>query len=527
MKLAKKTLSVALAAVMAASSFAGTISAFAAVDYLPASDPAFKAVSVGTTKVTPDVKIETKYATADAKDLYKQIDATTLSNYYSFTPAKTGAYTMTVDSTPLFHGVDKRAYDKIKDNKNLTAQDKIDEATVYSNSFEGLYTDATFATALTATDAIDTVTVANVADKDAFVTSTTVASKNAKAPKEYVLSYKFDKAKNEVVEDKKVKAAAEKNDVTLTEDYLVAGKTYYFQVTVSDQATLVTTKNVMKDGKVDKVEAVKSNVPASASITIAMESDELVQTDYTKTEKQEVVVDYNTEKAEYKNGKYIVTKEVTVPENTVTYSGLATSYTVKDEIAGVKVVKFVNGAAALSSLTLGKNVTSVENCATKNLKKVTITNPEFVCDKGLFNAEATIYAPANSIAEYTAKKNGYTVATVCTHKWTTVKAATIFAAGQRKCSECDKVEAIAKKAFAPTAKASKKKIVVKGNAGKVAKLAVWVYDSKGKLVKKQVKKNVTKNTVKVAKAGKYTVKVKAYGTNGAKTASVKKTVKVK
>ena len=526
MKLAKKTLSVALAAVMAASSFAGTISAFAAVDYLPASDPAFKAVSVGTTKVTPDVKIDTKYATADAKDLYKQIDATTLSNYYSFTPAKTGAYTMTVDSTPLFHGVDKRAYDKIKGNTYLTAQDKIDQATVYSNSFEGLYTDATFATALTATDAIDKVTVANVAGKDAFVTSTTVESKNAKAPKEYVLSYKFDKAKNEVVEDKKVKAAAEKNDVTLTEAYLVAGKTYYFQVTVSDQATLVTTKNVMKDGKVDKVEAVKSTVPASASITIAMESDEKVETSYAETD-QKVEVAYNTKDGVYENGKYYVTKKVNVPSNKVTYSGVASSYTVKDEINGVKVTEFVNKNAALKAVTLGKNVKTVSGCANDNLTKVVITNPEYVVAAGTFSSKATITAPANSVAEYTAKKAGYTVATVCTHKWTTVKAATIFAAGQRKCSECDKVEAIAKKAFAPTAKASGKKIVVKGNAGKVTKLAVWVYDSKGKLVKKQVKKNVTKNTVKVAKAGKYTVKVKAYGTNGAKTASVKKTVKVK
>ena len=113
------------------------------------------------------------------------------------------------------------------------------------------------------------------------------------------------------------------------------------------------------------------------------------------------------------------------------------------------------------------------------------------------------------------------------NKWVVTKAATIFATGVKKCSECDATATVAKVRFAPTAKASKKKIVVKGNAGKVAKLAVWVYDANGKLVKKQVKKNVTKNTVKVAKAGKYTVKVKAYGTNGAKTASVKKTVKVK
>ncbi|MGN0516738.1 hypothetical protein, partial [Eubacterium sp.] len=421
----------------------------------------------------------------------------------------------------------KRAYDKIKDNKNLTAQDKIDQATVYANSYEGLYTDETFATALTAKDAIDTVTVANVAGKDAFVTSTTVESKNAPTPAEYVLSYKFDSAKNEVVEDKKVKAAVAEDEVTLTEAYLVAGKTYYFQVTVSDQATLVSSKEILDaNKKVTSVQAVQSKVPASASITIAMESDEKVETSYTETE-QKVEVAYNTKDGVYENGKYYVTKKVMVPSNKVTYSGVASSYTVKDEINGVKVTEFVNENAALKAVTLGKNVKTVSGCSNDNLAKVVITNPEYVVEAGTFSSKATITAPANSVAEYTAKKAGYTVATACTHKWTTVKAATIFAAGQRKCSECDKVEAIAKKAFAPTATVSGKKIECKGNAGKVAKLAVWVYDSKGKLVKKQVKTNVTKNTVKVAKAGKYTVKIKAYGTNGAKTASVKKTVKVK
>lgn len=141
--------------------------------------------------------------------------------------------------------------------------------------------------------------------------------------------------------------------------------------------------------------------------------------------------------------------------------------------------------------------------------------------------DTVITAPANSVAYKTALYAGYKVNVTCAHKWVVTKAATIFATGVKKCSECDATATVAKVRFAPTAKASKKKIVVKGNAGKVAKLAVWVYDANGKLVKKQVKKNVTKNTVKVAKAGKYTVKVKAYGTNGAKTASVKKTVKVK
>lgn len=142
--------------------------------------------------------------------------------------------------------------------------------------------------------------------------------------------------------------------------------------------------------------------------------------------------------------------------------------------------------------------------------------------------DTAITAPANSVAYKTALYAGYKVNVACTHKWVVTKAATIFATGTKKCSECDATATVAKVRFAPTVKkASKKRIVCKGNAGKVSKLAVWVYNSKGKLVKKQVKKNVTKNTVKVAKAGKYTVKVKAYGPNGAKTTSVKKTVKVK
>ena len=144
-------------------------------------------------------------------------------------------------------------------------------------------------------------------------------------------------------------------------------------------------------------------------------------------------------------------------------------------------------------------------------------------------SKVSIICNANTKAAYYATLAGFNIKNDCkgNHTYKVTKAATIFAAGEKVCTLCGTKAVIAKVKFAPTAKASKKSIVVKGNAGKVAKLAVWVYNSNGKLVKKQVKKNVTKNTVKVAKAGKYTVKVKAYGPNGAKTASVKKTVKVK
>lgn len=535
MKLAKKTLSVALAAVMAASSLVGATSAFAAVNYQVASDPVYKAVSVGTTTITPDVKFDTKYASKKAditagtitaqNNIDRQIDATTLNNYYSFTPAKTGVYKLSVTSTAVFHGYDKQAYDKANTNKALTEDEKKAAAEKYADKIDGLYTDTTFATKLTADDAEDSVTIKNVDGKDAFVVETTATSKDTSSSTK-TLSWKYDATKKDVVVDKEDKTSTVGQDVDLatSTQYLVAGKTYYFQATVKN---FLTTEEVTKEKDV-YVNVAKTTAKPSAKLTIAMEDGETVTTTY-KDDTQKVEVPYDFAGAIYdaKTGKYYVEKTVSVPSKTVTYSGIATSYTVKDAIDGVKVTKFVNNSKTITSLTLGKNVTEVSGCNYDALSKVVITNPDFEVAAGLFSSKATITAPANSVAEYTAKLNGYTVVTACTHKYVVTKAATIFATGVKTCSVCGATATIAKVKFAPTAKASKKSIVVKGNAGKVSKLAVWVYNSNGKLVKKQVKKNVTKNTVKVAKAGKYTVKVKAYGTNGAKTSSVKKTVKVK
>ena len=552
MKLAKKTLSVALAAVMAASSFAGTISAFASSE-LP-SVPTFKAVSVGTTTVTPDVKINTKHATKDAADLINQVDATTLSNYYSFTPAKTGVYDIKIESKAVFRGYNQKKYlakiasyanfDIMKPEQQAQIREAaMKEAYVWANDYKGLFKDTTFTTALTADDAIDTATIANVSGKDALVdASVTTTSKDVRTSTK-ILSWKYDAVKKDVVVDKEVKDVYTGKYVDTNDDYLVAGKTYYFVVTVADFDTLVEGKEVLdKDKKVEKVEAVKTGAPVSATVKISTAAngvqyykDYINSADSTsdKIEPQKVAVpdDFAGEKKYDKttNGFY-VERDIDVAEALAVYGGNEATAKVNDTYEGAKVKAFHNNFKGLTAVTLGKYVEVVTGLGADvapNLAKVTITNPNFIVNEGMFNKDVTVSAPANSVARLSALSAGYKVETVCTHKWTTVKAATIFAAGQRKCSECDKVEAIAKKAFAPTAKASKKKIVVKGNAGKVAKLAVWVYDSKGKLVKKQVKKNVTKNTVKVAKAGKYTVKVKAYGPNGAKTASVKKTVKVK
>ena len=550
MKLAKKTLSVALAAVMAASSLAGTVSAFAADSVLP-SVPSYKAITVGSTKVTPDVKIDTKYATKNAADLDKQIDSTTYNNYYSFTPAKTGKYTVAVESTPLYHGYNKVTYDKIiasypnfktmtVEQQNQIKKDALEKAYVWANSYAGLYADEAFATEITkdnyTTYLQDKVVLNNIDGEDAFLNGVGTAVTSAiTSTTEYVTSYKYDAEKKDVVADKKDFKASAPAKYTTVDTYLTKGKTYKFVATVADKATLITSKEVKNaKGEVESVQAVKTGAPASATITIASaEGVTYDKTFVTADKKQKVEVPYNFVGGviDPKTGKYYVEKDVYVAKVAATNESVATSIKVDDTYNGAKVTAFVNNSKALQSLTLGKNVESVSGCdatGAPNLTKVVINNPDFEVTATMFSVKDTVItAPANSVAYKTALYAGYKVNVTCAHKWVVTKAATIFATGTKKCSECDATATVAKVRFAPTAKASKKKIVVKGNAGKVAKLAVWVYNSNGKLVKKQVKKNVTKNTVKVAKAGKYTVKVKAYGPNGAKTASVKKTVKVK
>lgn len=550
MKLAKKTLSVALAAVMAASSLAGTVSAFAADSVLP-SVPSYKAITVGSTKVTPDVKIDTKYATKNAADLDKQIDSTTYNNYYSFTPAKTGKYTVAVESTPLYHGYNKVTYDKIiasypnfksmtADQQNQIKKSALEKAYVWANSYAGLYADDAFTTEITkdnyTTYLQDKVVLNNIDGEDAFLKGVGTAVTSATtSTTEYVTSYKYDAEKKDVVADKKDFKASAPAKYTTVDTYLTKGKTYKFVATVADKATLITSKEVKNaKGEVESVQAVKTGAPASATITIASaEGVTYDKTFVTADKKQKVEVPYNYAGGviDPKTGKYYVEKDVYVAKVAATNESVATSIKVDDTYNGAKVTAFVNNSKALQSLTLGKNVESVSGCdatGAPNLTKVVINNPDFEVTAAMFSVKDTVItAPANSVAYKTALYAGYKVNVTCAHKWVVTKAATIFATGTKKCSECDAVATVAKVRFAPTAKASKKSIVVKGNAGKVAKLAVWVYDANGKLVKKQVKKNVTKNTVKVAKAGKYTVKVKAYGPNGAKTASVKKTVKVK
>lgn len=570
MKLAKKTLSVALAAVMAASSLAGTVSAFAAPTAHAVAPSAVKYTALvnGQATVKPNVKIDNQYAkttkelegaTTEQKtaNMLAQVDTTTLSTYYSFTPSKTGYYKMEVESAPVYYGYSEALYNKYNTTQ-YTAKDREELCHVYSSKLDGLYTDTTFKTALKETDAVDSITISNITSpedqdsvaRDKFVDATTTDSSRTNSKDTHVLSYKYTKFNNVdyIIADKTVEEKDTTLDVDLDNALLVAGKTYYFKATLN-QATVIDTEEVKgtKDGSaVTFVKTVKSTAAPSAKITVSMQTGMDYDVEYkTVTEEKDLQViecpkgtsvdikgTTYTSAYDAKLGKNVVKLPVEKATATATYYGSAVSATVADTHNGAEVKAFDNLFKGLQNITLGKNVktvTGLDKANAPQLKSVVVKNPEFVNFAGLgVDADkVTFTVPANTAAWYAAVTAGYKVNVTCAHKWVVTKAPTIFATGTKKCSQCDATATVAKVRFAPTAKASKKKIVVKGNAGKVSKLAVWVYNSKGKLVKKQVKKNVTKNTVKVAKAGKYTVKVKAYGPNGAKTASVKKTVKVK
>ncbi|MDY4698475.1 hypothetical protein [Eubacterium coprostanoligenes] len=585
MKLAKKTLSVALAAVMAASSLAGTVSAFA-IEQKAVEPSAVKytAIANGTTTVTPNVKIENQYhkkvteltgPVEEEANFNAQIDATSLSTFYSFTPKKTGYYSMSVESAPVYYGYSEAIYKKYN-TPAYTPADRDAACHVYQSTADGLYTDLTFTKLVK--DAVkdikadetksfeeknealkpyivDSVVIDNVAStdkddvtRDAFVKRSTEVSSRSNYEKKnaHVYSYKYIETSyfTGIIPDKSKDVKSTVSGVQLESALLQAGKTYYFKATLNKDL-LVTTKDVddAKDKTIKYRDVVKTDAKPSAKISLSMRQGLVYGVNHVTVEEKDyqvlacptgtsVVIDGTTYTSAYdlKLNKSVVKLPVEKAVATAEYYGMDTNVKVPDTTDGAKIEKFENFFGGLRSVTLGKYVSDVEGLElAPNLTSIVVTNPEFkkFSTIDVDKEKVTVTVPANTPAWYDALYNGFKVNVTCAHKWVVTKAATIFATGTKKCSECDAVATVAKVRFAPTAKASKKKIVVKGNAGKVAKLAVWVYNSNGKLVKKQVKKNVTKNTVKVAKAGKYTVKVKAYGPNGAKTASVKKTVKVK
>ncbi len=601
MKLAKKTLSVALAAVMAASSLAGTVSAFAAVDPETAT---YTALKLGTNAVKTTIT-----AKADETDWSKQVEDNAKSSWLTFTPDATGYYKISASTKPIYKGYDATQKDTAKRS-----------ALTFSTSYNNLVSNTTGTNAQIKSDAYDAAT--DTGRVDSFKLEMAGNSKSATLKKadtndfqkieiskdnkwarddsqKYSTVAKFDTSEVKGQEDKDQTKFV---DTSASREYVFCegGKTYYFKATlvdtVYDQTSAYTEKK--KDSKGTEYKVQTQAVAPEATITIAKSDWGISNAGLNfKEVKVEVPSWYNgTYKSSLKqeNGKWYVTVNDIVKEPTMelSYSGLARTVNVPAKFEGYNVTKFVDCAnlgvtaakipasvkaigdsafegcrnlktvtfnegletigqeafydTALESVVLPKSLKTIGNdaFAWTKITKVTVKND----DLDISNAGFGTFTAANGYNDYTDKSKvqiicnastkaayyaalaGFNIKNDCkgNHTYKVTKAATIFAAGEKVCTLCGTKAVIAKVKFAPTVKkASKKRIVVKGNAGKVSKLAVWVYDSKGKLVKKQVKKNVTKNTVKVAKAGKYTVKVKAYGTKGAKTASVKKTVKVK
>lgn len=597
MKLAKKTLSVALAAVMALSSAAVGTSVFAAENPETAT---YTALKVGTNTVKTAIT-----AKADETIWEKQVDDNAKSSWLTFKADKSGYYRISVKTTPIYAGYD------------ATEKDATKRAAIkYDTKSSNLVSNATGKNSAISTDSFDTETKTGrvdsfklemagnsksdvITDKagnpvlDAFDMTINESNSWANQEVKYYTAAKFEKS--EVVADTKSEAKFYDQSASRKYVFCEAGKTYYLKATMFnamyDETSPYT--GTKKDVKAGEYKVQTQAVVPEATVTIA--ATDWAMSDFgVKTKEVKVAIPswYNGKYKKTTDEKYAIVDDIVQePQTGLSYNGLSRVVNVPAKFDGYNVTSFdacrnygatsavipgsvktigtsaFNGCSNLSKVTLNEGVEEIkaeafantgltevvlpkslktlgkDAFANTNITKVTVKNDDLDiagAGFGTFKAangympytdysKVTIICNANTKAAYYATLAGFNIKNDCkgNHTYKVTKAATIFAAGEKVCTLCGTKAVIAKVKFAPTAKASKKSIVVKGNAGKVARLAVWVYDANGKLVKKQVKKNVTKNTVKVAKAGKYTVKVKAYGPNGAKTASVKKTVKVK
>lgn len=388
------------------------LSVYAAIDFLPPSEPVFEQMPKGNNVgiiVRPNVRIDTKYAVkkseTTASNLIKQVDTTTLSNYYAFTPEKTGRYKINIESKPVYFGYDKATYDMLS---NLTEEERLEGAKKYSDSNVGLY-QSDMKTKISADDAIDSATISSVNGKAAFVDEATTTSLDTHTSK-YVTSWRYDPIKKDVVANNTYTETVRGVDAEVVESFLVAGRTYYFQVTLPEEL-LITTEDVKNSDGNTYVHVVRSPANPSAVVTISS-LDEVVRTQFIDDiQKIEVPFDFPGGYYDARSGKYYVENNITIPEKSVIYSGTDKSYVVRDTIDGVKVVRFFNNSNTLTSLTLGRNISDVVGCDTKNLTTIKITNPNMEVSAGMFNENATIFAPENSIALYTANMEGYNIHT--------------------------------------------------------------------------------------------------------------------
>lgn len=423
MKFAKKVLSIVLSSIIFMSSITGTVSVLADTSFLPPSEPVYEGISEGITTVKPNVKIDNKYAVSkndiesgkiDANTNFKnQIDETTLSNYYSFTPTKTGIYSISVKSAPVYVGYNLALYNKYLSKKYFTKADAAEASKTYSNSHEGLYEDTTFSKPLTKDSNKDLVTVENVEDKDAFLSSQTNVKAELYEFRE-IHSWKYDNNSAKVIPDKEtVFTDSYAEHLNLKDDYLIANKTYYFKVTVK---SFLDTQEVRNNKGEKYVNVVKTSANPHAQLSIDLVSNneakyiidyhtsDKTQTNYSediKPQKVNVPANYigsGYDEPQYNGEHAVVSKEnnyipyverhISVPFCTAEYYGCfdsnATTAIVKNTFNDIKVTSFTNYSNNIQTLVLGTNIKSLQGLnktTAPNLKDVYYSGTKEQWDK--------------------------------------------------------------------------------------------------------------------------------------------------
>lgn len=558
MNFAKKSISIVLAGVMAASSlFVGITASAATPQYTPIAASAVQAF-----KANPVVaKID--------EDGWASLDC---SNYFSFTPATTGTYIIKADTDAMY-----KSYDNA-DNP------------VYSPT----YTDGAYRV-----DTGASVSVYEDADMSKPVTSTSVS------PQLTATNYSY--VNNSVVADEASKVYTSGIDFV----ELIAGKTYY----IDADAAYAAYASHTWDSATNKytVKEIKSDYLGSGSFSIMLsdwEADISINTKYVKIAvptscyedgfvERKVYDSTIAEDAVYKGaGKDIVVPDNIFGASVVSVSGtenkgitsLTLSNTVKRvsgfdnlkslaavNLASVKTIgdsAFLNDTAltavaipatvesvgegafyndtALANVSIANGVKEIGSYAFYNTALKGIVIPASVTEIGSYafgyvsNLDANTVAPydttevlagnfaigafANDAAYVYAAQNGiayYDVTAGCPHPYnTTTVAATLFNKGSKTsvCPLCGTVvkKSLKKKTFKIKSLTAKKaSFVVKAAAKGITGYQVQ-YSTSKKFTKKTTKTVSVKTTkslrktVKGLKKGKrYYVRVRAIGVNAA------------
>ena len=319
MNFAKKTMSLALASVMAASSLFVGSTAFAATDKV------IKPMTGNTQVVTATVK--------DTINKYGYHDYDVDSSVYAYTPAKTGYYAISVKSTPVYEKETTKTYTQ--------------DGTTYTNKdYEYSYTNSAEFSKRVDDASVTVYDNNNLSSKGELAYIDTVKN---------VLSY-TQKDENSYPQD----ATAEYFD-GYDVVKLNAGKTYYFDVYTDAYSNAVANSATYE-----------RTFLSGATVTVAPTDwdYELVKTKVSsqtfkiKSENETYTKQYNY----YKLGA------------STKYLGTAKDAVVPNTINSLPVTE-VNGTQnkAITSLTLSANVKSVSNFDNlKNLAAINLSNVETV-----------------------------------------------------------------------------------------------------------------------------------------------------